>query len=367
MRGIISLLAAAALCLAACRATGEEPGALASFRGGADPREIGDWLQGFAEGLRDMEAEPERTRARDYIQGAGRTFRYAFGSVHTRTKEGVRAEAIDEIRITSPEIVDYRDAYVGLSLAGAARAAAVGPEDEPAAAVLADEKSGTVLWAHSEKGVLTELEWVCYAPDADGVACYSAGYLLDEAGRVTEIALRFDSLSREDAGEAMEAASRMYRERLLSGVALRADEGEIGGARVLGRPVDVLIGVLGDPVRVVPAQGGRVLVYDGATVSLALEEETGEEIVRRVEVRSRAIEGPRGLRAGIPLRQAVRLFRHEGYSGGPGLLYREGAAFFGELAEVPDGRTLRYSAGPLQLEASVAEDAVAGFSMWLEE
>lgn len=131
------------------------------------------------------------------------------------------------------------------------------------------------------------------------------------------------------------------------------DDMKVMGRRALGVPVDQLIAGMGEPadIQTLPQGAGRVLIYDGAVVTLGFNEMTGEEIVRAVSVSSEAFEGPNRLKVGMALREAGSLARCDEnvYSRG-GMLYLEGEA----LGEAPYGELKALSANEMMLSYACA-------------
>lgn len=128
-----------------------------------------------------------------------------------------------------------------------------------------------------------------------------------------------------------------------------ADDLTQNGRTVIGAEAYVLVQALGEPneVQMLPAGGGRILLYDGAAVRLGLDEATGAEVVLGVTATG-DIPGPRGLQVGMTAQAAAGLFRCDAdvYASG-GALYIEGEAYgeppFAEMSAESDGEaTIRY-------------------------
>ncbi len=73
--------------------------------------------------------------------------------------------------------------------------------------------------------------------------------------------------------------------------------------KALDIPVYEWIAAMGEPVEMqtLPAGGGRLLLYEGAAVTLGLDEATGVEVVQGVSVTGSGLTGPRGLYVGMSL------------------------------------------------------------------
>jgi len=138
--------------------------------------------------------------------------------------------------------------------------------------------------------------------------------------------------------------------------ALALEDLKVMGKAVLGVPVDQLIAVMGEPVEIqtLPQSAGRVLVYDGAVVTLGFNEATGEEIVRALSVSSSTYEGPNRLKVGMSLEEAGSLARCDEsvYSRG-GLLYLDGEA----LGEPPYGELKAVNENEMQLIYACAAES----------
>ncbi|MBR2942468.1 MAG: hypothetical protein IKB82_03625, partial [Clostridia bacterium] len=128
---------------------------------------------------------------------------------------------------------------------------------------------------------------------------------------------------------------------------------QLMGQPVLGKPVADLVFLLGEPVEIQPLQEGRgrLLLYEGVTVQLALQEQTGEEVVVGVSASGAAVTGPGSVCVGMSVQEAASLFRcdEDTYAVG-GILYMEGEAAgeapYGELrrGEISGEAMLRYMA-----------------------
>ena len=121
--------------------------------------------------------------------------------------------------------------------------------------------------------------------------------------------------------------------------------------KALDIPVYEWIAAMGEPVELqtLPAGGGRLLLYEGAAVTLGLDEATGVEVVQGVSVTGSGLTGPRGLYVGMSLSEAVACFRCDRDMGADGgILYIEGEAYgeppFGEMTAMRSGAaTVRYA------------------------
>ena len=159
-----------------------------------------------------------------------------------------------------------------------------------------------------------------------------------------------------------------------------ADDLKLMGVAVLGVQVSDLIRLLGEPVEIqtLPANGGRLLLYEGATIELMLNEQTGEEVVCGVSASASDVVGPRGLLVGMGVREAAALFAcdQDVFEAG-GVLYARGVAMghapYAELAksDLSGEAELRYVAesdrvGTVLLEIGVQDAMVRNWHFYAE-
>ena len=153
------------------------------------------------------------------------------------------------------------------------------------------------------------------------------------------------------------------------------------GVNALGMQVSELVSLLGEPVEVqtLPANQGRLLLYEGAAIELMLHEQTGAEIVCGVSVGSSDVLGPHRLSVGMSVQEAASLFAcdEDVYAVG-GVIYMRGEAAgeapYAELvrSELGGEAKLRYFAwdqtmGTAVLEISVQDGLVRNWRFYMEK
>ena len=222
-----------------------------------------------------------------------------------------------------------------------------------------------------ERGVYG-VEYVSYGEADTAMKEYTLTYVI-ENDVITAIRMKASDATLAQAQDGLETAeeiaTRQDAEMMIAAndrPMLASNDLQVMGRRVLGVPVSELIAAMGEPneIQTLPQSVGRVLVYDGAVVTLGFNEMTGEEIVRAVSVSSSAYEGPNRLRVGMLLREAGSLVRCDQnvFSRG-GMLYLEGEAEgeppYGELRAVGANEMMLIYACPAEGDTALLQAIAA--------
>lgn len=302
------------------------------------------WMDQFAAALCALTPINDPAQTADPARAGQVLLEYEFGTVIARTPEGVTADDILEIDVRTAQVTDCRGVRVGMELAAALEGGLPVLSDAQLYVLGTQEAGYGWSWAYVSGTAVYGVEYIAYDGEAGGTQMkeYTLTYVIDE-GVITSIRMKAADATLAQAQDGLETAEEMAS-RQDSEVTVQANQASaledtdlcVGSVPVLGRPVAQLIRVMGEPkdIQTLPQGGGRILVYDGAAVTLGLHEQTGEEIVRALSVSTESIEGPRRLSVGMGVQEAAALFRCDQnlFSRG-GVLYLAGEA----LGEPPYG------------------------------
>lgn len=331
-----------------------------------------EWLGQFAQALTALSPVNDPVLTADPARAGQYLHEYEFGTV--LSGKSTQAKDILEIDVRTSQVTDCRGVRVGMALAAALEESAT-PQHTGAPLYVLHTDEGALSWSWaylSDTGVYG-VEYIAYGGEAADMKEYTLTYVI-ENDMISAIRMKIaDALpaqALDGVNTAKEIASRQESEMLIARndrPALMWNDLKIEGASALGVPVADLIGSLGEPasVQTLPQGNGRVLVYDGATVTLQFNEATGEELVRNVGVSNHAYEGPNGLKVGMAIRDAGALFRcDQGIYGRGGTLYLEGEAEseppYGTLIVLENGEMLlSYACAASDGEAAVLQVGVS--------
>lgn len=350
-----------------------------------DAQTVRAWMEQFAGSLPGFALLGDPAQTVNPARDGQMLLEYAFGTVLTDGTSSPSAEEILEIDIRTDQVADCRGVRVGMASGAALEGAAPG-ESDTRLYVLGTQESGYGWsWAYMGEDGVYGVEYITYDGSDAQMTEYTLTYVLD-GGAIKAIRVKAADATLAQAQEGLrtaeEIAERQQGEVLVpangQSVFGEADLQAMGG-RALGVPVSELVRRMGEPsdVQTLPQGGGRMLLYDGAVARLALDEATGEELVRGLSVSSAAIEGPRGLAVGLSVQEAASLFCCEAdvYSRG-GTLYLAGEAAgeapYGELTAQGGTLTLRYacqtqSGEVALLEAGIEDGEVAYWSLLYQD
>ena len=337
----IAALAAVLLCLAAP--------ALAY-----DASAAGGWLEQFALALGSLPTINDPVQTADPARAGTYLLEYEFGTVLSRASENPAAQDILEIDMRTQQVTDCRGMRVGMPMESALEGS-VPVQGASSLVVLSTQEAGYGWsWAYVGESGVYGVEYISYGQQGEAMKEYTLTYVIDN-GMITAIRMKMADATLAQAQDGLETAeeiaSRQDADVMIARnerAALVLDDLTVMGAQVLGVPVSSLIARMGEPreIQSLPDVAGRVLVYDGAVVTLGFNELTGEEIVRAISVNDSLIEGPNRLVVGMPVSQVGALARCDSdvYSRG-GMLYLEGEA----MGEPPYGELVALGGGEMML------------------
>ena len=311
------------------------------------------WMNQFAEALDMLTPLNDSTQTVDPARPGEYLIEYEFGTVTATTPQTPNAEDILEIDVRTQQVTDCRGTRVGASLQDALGGIQI-PQTDANLSVLSIQESGIGwCWAYVGDGNVYGVEWMTYDTlDPNDVTEYTLTYVLTQDGMVNAIRVKAAASTQAQAETGLQTATEMMEKRQGNAVlcpqnnapVLTEDDLIVMGTKALGIPVYEWIAAMGEPVEMqtLPAGGGRLLLYEGAAVTLGLDEATGVEVVQGVSVTGSGLTGPRGLHVGMSLSEATALFRCDGDIGADGgVLYIEGEAYgeppFGEMTPIRSG------------------------------
>lgn len=318
-----------------------------------DAQTAQDWIAQFASALENLAPVNDPAMTTDPARAGQYLLEYEFGTVLAGS-EHARAEDIFEIDIRTGQVTDCRGVRVGMPLSAAAEGVLPAYSASPLYVLGTQEAGYGWSWAYLSEDGVYGVEYIAYGGQEPAMKEYTLTYVIEDE-IITAIRIKAaDALlaqAQDGLETAEEIASRQDSEVLIARndqPMLTEEQLLVMGGKALGVPVEKLIAWMGEPqsVQTLPQGTGRVLVYDGAVVTLGFHEATGEELVRGVSVTSASIKGPNGLTVGMDAAEAGSLYRadHDVYARG-GMLYLEGEA----LGEPPYGELIALDQGEMVL------------------
>lgn len=341
----------------------------------------GDWMTQFAQALMALDPVYDPVLTADPARAGEYLLEYEFGTVSSRTYVNPQADDILEIDVRTDQVTDCRGVRVGMHVEQALGSASPVYGDSPLYVISVRESDPGWSWAYVGEGGVYGVEYIAYGEYGAAMKEYTLTYIIENdvisairmkladatiAQAQEGLKTAFEIADRQDAGILIAANNQML---------LKMTDLTVMGSGALGVAVDHLIAGMGEPndIQTLPQGAGRMLIYDGAVVTLGFNEMTGEEVVRAVSVSNPAYEGPNRLKVGMSVHEAGSLFRCDAdiYRRG-GLLYLEGEALgeapYGEL-KVADANemTLTYACAAAQdiglLQAIVVDDVVVSWQL----
>ncbi len=279
---------------------------------------------------------------------------YAFGTVRASMLSEMKAEDLLAIDIWEPLVTDCRGVRVGMTLDAALEDLTIPPSAQAPLVVLETQETGTGWsWAYiDEKGVYG-VEYITFAGEGAQMKEYTLTYVIDGNRTISAIQIRVSDSTQMQADEGMRTAMEMASHQTESVLvranalqALQADELRIMDAVEIGASVAQFVAVLGEPVevQVLPGAQGRLLLYEGAALTIHFDVYTGEELVTSVSVSGSGVYGPRRLAVGQSLPDIISLFRCDADLGDQGGdLYSEAHVGTGILRKEADRKILQYT------------------------
>lgn len=312
------------------------------------------WMEQFAQALTAVSPVHDSLQSADPARAGEYLLEYEFGTVLSSVSENPAAGDILEIDVRTNQVTDCRGLRVGADIEQVLEGASPILGASPLYVLSTQEAGYGWSWAYMGEEGVYGVEYIAYGQYEAAMKEYTLTYVIEEES-VAAIRVKVSDATLAQAQDGLETAeeiaSRQDAEALIAAnhqPMVTLDDLQVMGGKALGVPVDQLIAHMGEPkdIQTLPQSTGRVLVYDGAIVTLGFNELTGEEIVRAVSVSSDAFEGPNRLKVGMSLREAGSLVRCDTdvYSRG-GMLYLEGEA----LGEAPYGELQVFSADEMTL------------------
>ena len=318
------------------------------------------WMNQFADALDMLTPLNDSTQTVDPARPGEYLIEYEFGTVTATTPQTPNAEDILEIDVRTQQVTDCRGTRVGASLQDALGGIQI-PQTDANLAVLNVQESGIGwCWAYVGDGNVYGVEWMTYdTENPTDVTEYTLTYILSQERTVSAIRIKTAASTQAQAETGLQTAMEMEEKQQGNAVlclqnqatVLTENDMTVMNTKALDIPVYEWIAAMGEPVEMqtLPAGGGRLLLYEGAAVTLGLDEATGVEVVQGVSVTGSGLTGPRGLYVGMSLSEAVACFRCDRDMGADGgILYIEGEAYgeppFGEMTAMQSGAvTVRYA------------------------
>lgn len=348
-----------------------------------DAQTVQDWLAAFAGELDGIPTLNDPRETADPARAGEYLLEYPFGTVLSSAAQTPDASQIIEINITSDQVTDCRGARVGMPLDSTLDGAKL-TRSQTALVVLSTQDEGLGWsWAYVDDAGVYGVEYIAYGALGTDLREYTLTYMIDEAQTVNAIRVRVAEATQIQAEDGMRTAEEIASRQLGETLALANDKSELSeedlavmGSVRLGVAVADFVAALGEPVevQVLPGANGRLLLYEGAALTLRFDEQTGEELVSRVSVSGTGLTGPRGLSVGESVQEAAALFRCDADTGAAGgTLYLAGEAAgeppYGEMLALEDGTNLlRYacalgSGETAYLEIGIKDGSVAYWQM----
>ena len=326
-----------------------------------DAGAAGVWLEQFATALLDMEPLNRPQDTADPARAGQVLIEYPFGTVTAKSAGKVRADEITGIDVRSAQVTDCRGVRVGMGLDAALGGATVGASSTQLYVLDTQEDGYGWAWAYVNAGGVYGVEYITYQADTAAAKEYTLTYVIEQ-GVISAIRMRIADATQAQAMDglktAQEIAGRQHGEVLAAAnqaAMLTSGDLQVNGVRALGADVASVASRLGQPaeIQTLPKGAGRILLYDGAVISLRLDEYTGVERVSGVSVSAAGLKGPRGLTVGMPVQAAAALFACEqDVSSLGGTLYLAGEA----MGEAPYGELIVRGAEAVLRYACIAED-----------
>lgn len=319
-----------------------------------DAQTASAWMAQFAQALTALSPLNDPTKTADPARAGEYLLEYEFGTVRSLVNETSGADTILEIDMRTNQVTDCRGVRVGMELSSALNGGIPVYGASPLHVLSTQTDGYGWSWAYMSENGVYGVEYIAYGENAAGMKEYTLTYVV-ENDRITAIRMKTADATLAQAQDGLKTAQEIAS-RQETGIVISANTSpiltmenvQVMGRRALGVPVDQLIAGMGEPldIQTLPQGTGRILVYDGAVVTLGFNEMTGEEIVRAVSVSSDAFYGPNRLRVGMELREAGSLVRCDTniYSRG-GILYLAGEA----QGEAPYGELRAVSANEMML------------------
>lgn len=339
------------------------------------------WLEQFAQALKQLSPTNDPAATTDPARAGEYLLEYEFGTVLSSVSADPSASDILEIDVRTSQVTDCRGVRVGMAIEQALDGAQIAYGSQPLYVLSTQEAGYGWSWAYMSESGVYGVEYIAYGEHGAAMKEYTLTYVMENE-LITSIRVKAAEATLAQAQDGLETAEELAA-RQDSDLLIEANDRPlltlndltVRGSRALGVPVAQLIAAMGEPadIQTLPQGSGRILLYDGAVVTLGFNEMTGEEIVRAVSVSSDGFEGPNRLRVGMSLREAGSLMRCDQpiFSRG-GMLYLEGEAAgeapYGELRAISAEEAMLTYACEAQgdtalLQAIATEDYITGWQL----
>lgn len=331
------------------------------------------WLDQFCQALPSVPLLGDPQMTTDPARPGEYLLEYEYGTVTATAAQMLTPKDIIQIDVRTQQVTDCMGRRVGMTLEEVLSGKAIG-QSNTQLYVLGTQESGLGFsWAYLGEAGVYGVEYITYGGEGTAMTEYTLTYVVD-AGRVSAIRIRCAQATQVQALQAMNTAEEIAQRQQGEVYAVKNDAQlldfaslQIMGVNALGMQVSDLVSQLGEPVEVqtLPANQGRLLLYEGVAVELALHEQTGEEIVVGVSAGASDVLGPRRLSVGMSVQEAASLFAcdEDVYAVG-GVLYMRGEAAgeppYAELVRSDLGgeAKLRYFAWDQSMDTAVLEISV---------
>ena len=339
---------------------------IATLASEMDAEIMENWLTQFCQALPSVPLLGDPHLTEDPSRPGEYLFEYAFGTVTAIHTGELSPEDIVQIDVRTEQVTDCLGVRVGMTLDQVLSGNWVGQSNTQLYVLGTQEAGLGFSWAYlGERGVYG-VEHITYGGDDAAMTEYTLTYVIDDTQQVSAIRIRCAETTRALAQQAMDTAEEIAQRQRgevyavqNSAEVLGAEDLQVMGVNVLGVQVAELVAMLGEPVEIqtLPANQGRLLLYEGAAVELMLNEQTGEEIVCGVSASASDVTGPNRLAVGMAVQEAAALFAcdEDVYAVG-GVLYERGEA----RGEAPYAELVRSDLGSEAVLRYLTEDVLLG-------
>ena len=359
-----------------------------AFAGEMDAEIMENWLAQFCQALPSVPLLGDPRLTEDPSRPGEYLMEYAFGTVTAMHTGTLSPEDIAQIDVRTEQVTDCLGIRVGMTLEQVLSGQRVGQSNTHLYVLSTQEAGIGFSWAYLGDNGVYGVEHITYGGDDVDMKEYTITHVIDEMQQVSAIRIRCAETTRALAQQAMDTAEEIAQRQRGEVYAFKnnaavptTEDLRVMGVNVLGVQVAQLVAMLGEPVEIqtLPANQGRLLLYEGAAVELRLNEQTGEEIVCGVSASASDVMGPNRLMVGMSVQEAAELFAcdEDVYAVG-GILYEygkvSGEAPYAELvrSDLGSEAVLRYLTedallGGAVLEISVQDATVRNWHIYMEE
>ena len=310
-----------------------------------DEQTAAGWMVQFAQALTALSPVNDPIQTVDPARAGEYLLEYEFGTVRSTVSTNPGSDTILEINVCTNQVTDCRGVRVGMELSSVLNGPAPVYGISPLHVLSVQDAGYGWSWAYMSESGVYGVEYITYGESGVGMKEYTLTYVI-ENGVVSAIRMKTADATLAQAQDGLETVREIAsrQEAMIAANTspmLKFEDLQVMGRRALGAPVAQLIAGMGEPldIQTLSQGAGRVLVYDGAVVTLGFNEMTGEEIVRAVSVSTDTFVGPNRLQVGMTLQEAGSLVRCDAdVYGGGGTLYLAGEAHgeapYGELRAI---------------------------------